>query len=100
MATRAHRRVLGQHPVLSTTLKSRASARWRAGGQSRNSAAVLPSALPCYDPVMDPGKNTVETRPRPQRCTTPAASNMLALTVKNLLKIRRNLPMLLFVFLK
>ena len=58
-----------------------------------------PAALPCYDPVMDPGKNTVETRPRPHRCSTPAASNMLALTVKNLLKIRRNLPMLLFVFL-
>ena len=56
---------------------------------------------PCYDSVMDPlvEPETKNTDWRAEHSSGPSLINLWALLIKNILKLKRNLPMLLFIFL-
>jgi len=59
------------------------------------------SAPMCYESVLDPLHLPYDQRTNSEsgiRCG-PSLSNLWALLIKNILKLRRNLPMLLFIFL-
>ena len=70
----------------------------RMGG-GKESWQQSPSTTLLYSPVLDPQTSHKDCKIVGKNTCGPSTVNLRALLVKNFIKIRRNIPMLLFVFL-
>ena len=70
----------------------------RMGG-GKESWQQSPSTTLLYSPVLDPQTSHKDCKIVGKKTCGPSTVNLRALLVKNFIKIRRNIPMLLFVFL-